>query len=57
MENNYFDLVVSFNTLHNLYNYDLYKSLTEIERVAKKKYICVESYKTEIQKMNYYIGK
>jgi SAM-dependent methyltransferase len=51
-KNNYFDLVVSFNTLHNLYNYDLYKSLTEIERVAKKKYICVESYKTEIQKMN-----
>ena len=26
-ESNYFDLVVSFNTLHNLYNYDLFKSL------------------------------
>ncbi len=51
-KDNYFDLAVSFNTLHNLHNYDLYKSLTEIERVAKKKYICVESYKTEIQKMN-----
>ena len=48
----YFDLAVSFNTFHNLHNYDLYKSLTEIERVAKKKYICVENYKTEIQKMN-----
>ncbi len=50
---NYFDLVVSFNTFHNLYNYDLFKALKEIERVGKKnKYICVESYKNELQKQN-----
>lgn len=51
-KNNFFDLVVSFNTLHNLYNYDLFKSLQEIERVAKKKYIVVESYRNEKEKMN-----
>ena len=48
-KDNYFDLVVSFNTLHNLYNYDLFKSLQEIERVAKK-YIVVESYRNEKEK-------
>ena len=51
-ESNYFDLVVSFNTLHNLYNYDLFKSLKEKQRVGKKKYIVVESYKNEKEKMN-----
>jgi SAM-dependent methyltransferase len=51
-KDNYFDLVVSFNTLHNLYNYDLYKSLKEIERVGKKKYLVVESYRNEKEKMN-----
>ena len=40
----YFDLVVSFNTLHNLYTYELEQSLLEISRVSKRKsYICVES--------------
>lgn len=51
-DDDYFDLVVSFNTLHNLYNFDLLKSLKEIERVGKKKYIVVESYRNEIEKMN-----
>ena len=51
-ENNYFDLVISLNTLHNLYCFDLYKSLLEIQRVAKNKYICVESYRDEYEKMN-----
>ncbi len=51
-KNKYFDLVVSFNTLHNLHNYDLYKSLKELERVGKKKYLVVESYRTEKEKMN-----
>lgn len=50
---NYFDLVISLNTLHNLYCYDLMESLKEIERVSKKdKYICVESYRNEIEKVN-----
>ena len=30
----HFDLVVSINTLHNLYIYDLYSAFTEIERSA-----------------------
>ena len=49
----YFDLVISITTLHNLYNYDLFQSLKEIERVAKNhKYICVESYRNELEKAN-----
>lgn len=52
-KSNYFDLVVSLNTLHNLYCYDLIKALKEIERVSKKnKYICVESYRNETEKVN-----
>ena len=48
-----FDLVISLNTLHNLYCFDLIKSLKEIERVSKKnKYICIESYRNEIEKVN-----
>tara|TARA_B100000212_G_scaffold339367_1_gene317720 strand:+ start:651 stop:1322 length:672 start_codon:yes stop_codon:yes gene_type:complete len=50
---NYFDLVISINTLHCLYSYDLHKALKEIERVGKKnKYICVESYRNEYEKAN-----
>ena len=50
---NYFDLVISITTLHNLYNFDLFKSLKEIERVSKfNKYICVESYRNEEEKAN-----
>jgi ubiquinone/menaquinone biosynthesis C-methylase UbiE len=30
----HFDLVISINTLHNFYNYELDASLREIERVA-----------------------
>ena len=48
----YFDLAFSINTLHNLYNYELEKALTEMQRVAKNKYLCVESYKTEVEKSN-----
>jgi len=49
----YFDLVYSLNTLHNLHNYDLDKALRGIERVGKNnKYICVESYRNEVEKAN-----
>ena len=52
-KSDYFDLVISINTLHNLYNYELFSSLKEIERVGKKnKYICVESYRNEKEKVN-----
>ena len=50
---NYFDLVYSINTFHNLHNYDLDKALREFDRVGKNnKYICVESYRTEEEKTN-----
>jgi SAM-dependent methyltransferase len=52
-EDHSFDLVISINTLHNLYCYDLEKALKEIERVGKKnKFICVESYRNEEEKVN-----
>jgi len=48
-----FDLVVSINTFHNLYNFELDLALREIERVGREhKYICVESYRTEAEKVN-----
>ena len=47
------DLVISINTLHNLYCYDLEKALKEIQRVGKKhRYVCVESYRNEQEKVN-----
>jgi protein-L-isoaspartate(D-aspartate) O-methyltransferase len=50
---NHFDLVYSITTLHNLQNYDLDKALREMERVGKKsKYLCVESYRNEVEKAN-----
>ena len=52
-KNHSFDLVVSINTLHNLYLYDLQKALAEIRRVRKSKsYIVLESYRNETEKNN-----
>lgn len=51
-ENKSFDLVFSINTLHNLYNFDLCIALEEIQRVGKAQYICVESYRDEVEKAN-----
>ena len=52
-EDNFFDLVISINTFHNLYCYELEKSLLEMERVGKQnKYLCVESYRNEEEKAN-----
>jgi ubiquinone/menaquinone biosynthesis C-methylase UbiE len=49
----HFDLVVSINALHNLYNYDLHRALMEMERVSRGgKYLCVEGYRNEREKMN-----
>lgn len=48
-----FDYVASINTLHNLYNYELWEALKEIERVGKKsKHIIIESYRNEREKAN-----
>lgn len=50
---NHFDLVVSINTLHNLYNYELHSALKEMERVSRgAKYLCVEGYRNEREKVN-----
>lgn len=48
-----FDLTLSINTLHNLFNFELDKALSEIRRVTKKSsFICVESYRNEREKVN-----
>ena len=48
-----FDLVVSVNTLHNLYLPDLFKALREIERVGRRhKFIVMDSYRNEREKVN-----
>jgi SAM-dependent methyltransferase len=48
-----FDLVVSINTLHNLYCHELDAALREIERVGRRdKFVCMESYRTEAEKVN-----
>jgi len=52
-QDNSFELVISINTIHNLFCYDMLDSLKEIERVGKKnKYIVVESYQNLEQKTN-----
>ena len=52
-DDNSFDLVFSLNTLHNLECFNLDIALREIERVGiNNKYICVESYRSEIEKEN-----
>ena len=42
---NSFDLVISFNCLHNLKIFDLKNALKEINRVGVKKFIVVEGYR------------
>jgi len=52
-DDNSFDLVLSINTLHNLYIYDLEKAIKEISRVSENDaYIVVESYRNEKEKAN-----
>ena len=52
-EDRSFDLVVSVNTLHNLYIYDLWQALKEIQRVGRgPRYVVVEAYRNEREKVN-----
>jgi SAM-dependent methyltransferase len=44
---NHFDLVISLGTLHNLRIFELQSALREIERVGKKGYVMLESYRNE----------
>jgi protein-L-isoaspartate(D-aspartate) O-methyltransferase len=48
-----FDFVFTVNTLHNLYNYELFAALQEIERVGRgPKHIIIETYRNEREKVN-----
>jgi len=48
-----FDLVISLNTLHNLYLPDLFSAFRELERVGRRnKYTVVEAYRNEREKVN-----
>lgn len=51
-KNSEFDLAISINTFHNFKIPDLSIALTEIERVAKKKFLCVESYRNDKEQFN-----
>jgi SAM-dependent methyltransferase len=48
----HFDLAISLTTFHNLRIYDLHDALREMERVAKNKYLVVESYRDEQELFN-----
>jgi SAM-dependent methyltransferase len=47
-----FDLVISLGCLHNLRVFELQKALHEIERVGRKKYVMLESYRNELEMFN-----
>ena len=49
---NSYDLAISITTLHNLYLPDLYSALKEVNRVSRKSFITVESYRNEQEKYN-----
>ena len=52
-QDNYFDLAISINTLHNLGARDLHLALSEMQRVSKlHRYVCVESFRSEQEKVN-----
>jgi len=52
-EDSSFDFVYSLGCLHNLYNFDLFLALKEMERVSSKnKYTMQESYRSEIERIN-----
>lgn len=51
-QDQYFDLVISLNTFHNLRIFELKKGLQELMRVAKHQYLVVESYRNEQELFN-----
>ncbi len=54
-DNNYFDLVISINTIHNLDEEGCARSLKEICRVSKKnKFIIVDAYSNDEEKKRMY---
>jgi len=51
-DDSYFDLVISLGTLHNLRLFELQLALSEIERVGKKAYVMLESYRNNQELFN-----
>ena len=52
-EENSFDFVFALGCMHNLYNYELFDALKEMERVGKQhKYTMQESYRNETERIN-----
>lgn len=51
-QDDYFDLVISLGTLHNLHIFELEVAVSEIERVGKQGYIMVESFRNELEMFN-----
>lgn len=47
---NFFDLSISITTLHNLNLKDFKKSISEIQRVSRKSFITVDSYRNALEK-------
>ena len=48
-----FDLAISINTFHNLEIEDLFNAISQINRVAKNKYIVVDSFRNEKERINF----
>ena len=51
-KDNQFNLVLSLGTLHNFELSDLFKTIKEINRIGKKKYIMVEAYRNNQELFN-----
>lgn len=49
---NYFDLVISLGTFHNLHLPELEIALSEVERVGKQSFVMVESFRDEQEQFN-----
>lgn len=47
-----FDLALSLNALHNLRVFELHTAFGELERVARQKFVVVESYRNEAELFN-----
>ena len=48
----HFDLVISLGCLHNVRVFELETAVREIERVGRRKYVMVESYRNEREQFN-----
>ena len=48
----FFDLIISINTLHNLKIFDLKNRIRDINKLSKKSYIVVESYRNNSELFN-----